>query len=70
MLECPQQGSQPGKLPSSSKLARGGEGTGLIGQGDSASRTVGDIIRTCGDVAVLGIGVGTSRQGGVFIRQY
>ena len=44
--------------------------TGLIDHGDSASRTVGDIIRTCRDVAVLDIGVGTGRQGGVFIRQY
>ena len=47
-----------------------GWGTGLIDQVDSASRTVGDIIGTCGDVAVLGIGVGTGRQGGVLIRQY
>ena len=44
--------------------ARPRGGTGLIDQGDSASRTVGDIIETCRDVAVLGIGVGTGRQGG------
>ena len=44
VLECPQRGSQPGKLPFSSKLTPGGGGGGggAVDHGAVASQTVGD----------------------------